>query len=139
MAGKHPIAIYLEQHPGARASTLRLPPAPPADGGNFTIDRGPGAAPFRVVHDRLSNRPYGTFRVYLEHRQIGSQLSRPNADDCQRMLRTSHDNGSPYAGATLTNGSWIYSRAASQRGGLSKKRTVRMQNAARGRGGKFIA
>lgn len=49
-----------------------------------------GRTTYRVVHDRLTHRPYGLYRVFVAKRQVGAQLSYPSRADCLGMERI-HD------------------------------------------------
>lgn len=40
---------------------------------------------FRIVHNPLRNRPYGTYYVYKGKKYIGSQISPPSQSDCEFM------------------------------------------------------
>lgn len=84
---------YLTDHPATRAGTVHTPDqslikAPAhaiAQVAEYT--RGLGAVPFRVMRDTTRHPPYGLCLVYTGKDLIGTQLSLPSVEDCQRMLR----------------------------------------------------
>lgn len=50
-----------------------------------TYSRGQGRHPYRVLHDRTLGGATGTFRIFVESREIGRQVSWPTREDCRRI------------------------------------------------------
>lgn len=58
-------------------------------GARLVLERpGRNAGAFVAHHHAHLHPPYGLWRVFYLSREIGTQLSRPSLDDCERMLAT---------------------------------------------------
>lgn len=80
-AGEHPASVPTTAHNAAPAE--RLPAKIHATVAEYP--RGRDEAPYRVVHDRTVGPASGTFRVFVEGREIGRQVSWPTEADCKRL------------------------------------------------------
>jgi len=122
-------ARYLSEHPATRAGTIHTPDqslikAPEraiAQVAEYT--RGLGAVPFRVVRDTTRHPPYGLCLVYTGKDLIGTQLSLPSVEDCQRMLRAFVSEAPAYGHAPMHHADLSVVRRG--RAGRSRAMTVK--------------
>lgn len=58
-------------------------------GARLLLERpGRNAGAFVVHYHMHLHPPYGLWRVYYLSQEVGTQLSRPSVEDCERMLAT---------------------------------------------------
>lgn len=107
-------------HPAAQAGTVHDPMPAEASapkGIVATFARAAGGA-YQVVRDALAHQGVGLYRVLAGERYVGSQVSRPSAEDCARLERERDARPAPVEPRRFVYG---YSHAPRPRRGRPRK------------------